>query len=334
MMKRPIGLRCGTTLVQPHRLMELLPCIAETSPDTMARSIMTLSVAQARSRPGCINELQSVLQAQVDEEMLLCPVKRAALAVLWASYNVQESGLSVANSLGEAAGLEGRYQWGLILPSSARVSLVTYQTVIAVRYPDLVHIDSGEVSYGMFFSADPGQAGGFLPIVWDVPGTDMEAADAIKVVTSYLREKFEFGTEAADSLTVLHNRTNMVRVFGNSVTVKNSGGETRTRCVTSCAGSTAFLSVVAQTRRGFLSGFFFSSLAERAITAVPVTALPLEAIVTSSAMPRFHQAESNNKRKQNKQQPSKTNNATPTRHKPKTKHLSGNRVAYFCTTYN
>ena len=46
----------------------------------------------------------------------------------------------------------------------------------------------------------------------------------------------------------------MVRVFGNSVTVKNSGGETRTRCVTSCAGSTAFLSAVAQTRRGFLSG--------------------------------------------------------------------------------
>ena len=245
MMKRPIGLRCGTTLVQPHRLMELLPCIAETSPDTMARSIMTLS---------CINELQSVLHAQVDEEMLLCPVKRAALAALWASYNVQESGLSVASSLGEVAGLEGRHQWGLILPSSAQVSLVTYQTVIAVRYPDLVHIDSGEVSYGMFFSADPGQAGGFLPIVWDVPGTDMEAADAIKVVTGYLREKFEFGTEAADSLTVLHNRTNMVRVFGNSVTVKNSGGETRTRCVTSCAGSTAFLSVVAQTRRGFLSG--------------------------------------------------------------------------------
>ena len=29
---------------------------------------------------------------------------------------------------------------------------------------------------------------------------------------------------------------------------------------------------------------FFSSLAERAITAVPVTALPLEAIVTSSAI--------------------------------------------------
>ena len=76
---------------------------------------MTLSVAQARCRPGCINELQSVLQARVDEEML-CPVKRAALAVLWASYNVQESGLSVASSLGEAAGLQGRHQWGLSSP--------------------------------------------------------------------------------------------------------------------------------------------------------------------------------------------------------------------------
>ena len=37
--------------------------------------------------------------------------------------------------------------------------------------------------------------------------------------------------------------------------------------------------------------YFFSSLAERAITAVPVTALQKEAIVTSSAMPRIHQAE-------------------------------------------
>ena len=80
--------------------------------------------------------------------------------------------------------------------------------------------------------------------------------------------------------------------------------------------------------------FFFSSLAERAITAVPVTALQKEAIVTSSAMPRFHQAETKNKGRQRKKQPSKTNNTKPTKHKPPTKHLSGNRAAYACTTYN
>ena len=246
-MERPIGLRSGTTLIQPHRLMAPLAEIAETSPDTMAHSIMRLTADQARRRPACIHELERVLMAPVSTDMLECPVKRAALAVLWASHNVRESGLSVAADIGEAAGLQGRHQWGLILPGSARVSLVTYQTVIAVRYPGLVHVEDGVVSYGRYFTADVQQAGGFLPIVWDVPGTDMEAADAVSVVTKYLRTLFEFGPDAADSLTVLHNRTNMVRVFGNSVTVKNSGGETRTRCVTS-------LSVVAQTRRGFLSG--------------------------------------------------------------------------------
>ena len=86
--------------------------------------------------------------------------------------------------------------------------------------------------------------------------------------------------------------------------------------------------------RSFRPFFFFFSLAERAITAVPVTALQKEAIVTSSAMPRFHQAETKNKGTQHKKQPSKTNNTTPTKHKPKTKHLSGNRAAYSCTTYN
>ena len=194
-----------------------------------------------------------VLKAPVSPAMLECSVKRAVLAVLWASFHFQESDLSVATTIGSVAGLQGRHQWGLTLPSSARVSLVTYQTVVSVRYPGLVHAEHGVVSYGRFFIADVYQAGGFLPIVCDVPGTDMEAADAVSVVTKYLRTLFEFGPEAADSLTVLHNRTNMVRMFGNS-TVKNSGGETRTRCVTSCAGSAAYLSVVAHTRRGFLSG--------------------------------------------------------------------------------
>ena len=78
--------------MQPHRMMDLLSHIAETSSETMTRSIMTLSAAQARSRPGC-KELQGVLRAPVDDEMLSCPVKRAALAVLRASYNVRESGL-------------------------------------------------------------------------------------------------------------------------------------------------------------------------------------------------------------------------------------------------
>ena len=164
-MKRPLGLRSGSTLYQPHHLLALLGQIAETSPDTMAHSIMQLSADQARRRPACILELERVLHAPVSTAMLECCVKCAALAVLWASFHVQESGLTVASTIGEAAGLQGRHQWGLILPSSARVSLLTYQTVVAVRYPGLVHTDQGIVSYGRFFTTDVNQAGGFLPIV-------------------------------------------------------------------------------------------------------------------------------------------------------------------------
>ena len=43
----------------------------------------------------------------------------------------------VAQGLIAAAGLRGKQNWALILSSSARVSEVTYETVVAVRYPEL-----------------------------------------------------------------------------------------------------------------------------------------------------------------------------------------------------
>ncbi len=101
----------------------------------------------------------------------------------------------IAANIGDAAGLQGRHKWGLIWPSSARDSLVTYQTVIAVRYPGLVHIENGVVSYGTFFSTDVNQAGGFLPIVWDAPGSNMEVAEAVSLVIDCFRIIFRFGAQ-------------------------------------------------------------------------------------------------------------------------------------------
>ena len=40
-----------------------------------------------------------------------------------------------SKTFAEAAGLEGKQRWGLVLSSSARVTQMTYQTVIGVRYP-------------------------------------------------------------------------------------------------------------------------------------------------------------------------------------------------------
>ena len=64
-------------------------------------------------------------------------VPRTALAVLWLAMHQQDVESMVALTLTEAAGLMGRQNWSLILSSSAKVSRVTYETVIAVRYPEL-----------------------------------------------------------------------------------------------------------------------------------------------------------------------------------------------------
>ena len=45
-------------------------------------------------------------------------------------------------------GLQGRQPWALILSSSARVSTVTYEMVIAVRYPELDSQDADEICFG------------------------------------------------------------------------------------------------------------------------------------------------------------------------------------------
>ena len=62
------------------------------------------------------------------------------LAILWMGLRGEREGLPsmLATSFAEAAGVTGRQKWGLVLSSSARVSLVTYQTVVGVRYPELV----------------------------------------------------------------------------------------------------------------------------------------------------------------------------------------------------
>ena len=62
----------------------------------------------------------------------------APLAILWLATRGEGLSPPAAETLDCAAGLSGKQKWGLILPSSVRVSRVTYQTVIGVCYPELV----------------------------------------------------------------------------------------------------------------------------------------------------------------------------------------------------
>jgi len=72
----------------------------------------------------------------------------------------------LATSFAEAAGVAGRQKWGLVLSSSARVSQVTYQTVVGVRYPELVTYNGTSWNFGKFVTHERPRRGGFLPVFW------------------------------------------------------------------------------------------------------------------------------------------------------------------------
>ena len=84
----------------------------------------------------------------------------------------------------------------------------------------------------------------------------MHAVSDIGAMVDWLQEHVSLGTESKDNLALLHNQNDMVRDFGMSawVTQSNQKQKVISRSVTSCAGMTAYMVIVAQTRVGCLSG--------------------------------------------------------------------------------
>ena len=184
---------------------------------------------------------------------LCSPVFCTAVAVLWLALHKEKFPL-LADTLQAAAGVAGKQRWALILPSSARVSLVTYTTVIAVRYPELDNSHDGLVCFGNYLLGTQSTHGGFLPVFWNAPTAYMHAATDIGCVVEWVKSHFALTSDENGCLAVLHNRNKMVTTFGNSEWVTQAEGSVQSKSVTSCAGMTAQLVLLAQTRVGFLSG--------------------------------------------------------------------------------
>eukprot|EP00434_Breviolum_minutum_P019611 symbB.v1.2.017298.t1/scaffold1343.1/size124258/7 len=146
----------------------------------------------------------------------------------------------------------GKQKWSLILPSSARVSELTYVTIIGTRYPELDNSQNDIIQFGNYLQAEQCTRGGFLPIFWDAPYSYINASTDIGEVVDWITDKFVVANKG--DLAVLHNRNKMVNAFSNTEWVSGSGGAIISRSVTSCAGMTAYLVLLAQTRVGFLSG--------------------------------------------------------------------------------
>ena len=93
-----------------------------------------------------------------------------------------------------------------------------------------------------------------MPIFWDAPYSYIHASTDIGEVVDWIRGKFSVTKEGNKYLAVLHNRNKMVNAFATTEWVAGSDGAVLSRSVTSCAGMTAYLVLLAQTRVGFLSG--------------------------------------------------------------------------------
>ena len=124
--------------------------------------------------------------------------------------------VALVTSLQAATGVVGRQRWALILRSSARVSLVTYTAVIAVRYPELDNVQNDLVCFGNYLLGEQATSGGFLPIFWNALSAYMHAATDIGAVVDWLQRQVTLSSDENGCPAVLHNRNKMVATFGNS----------------------------------------------------------------------------------------------------------------------
>ena len=132
-----------------------------------------------------------------------------------------------------------------------RVSELTYVTIIGTRYPELDNSQNEIIQFGNL-QAEQCTRRGFLPIFWDASFSYLHASTDIGEFVDWIKGKFVVATKR--DLAVLHNCNKMVNAFSTTEWVSGSGGTIISRSVTSCAGMTAYLVLLAQTRVGFLGG--------------------------------------------------------------------------------
>ena len=133
----------------------------------------------------------------------------------------------------ETAGVSRKHAWGLMLPSSSRVSPVTYHSVVAVRYPSLCRQIEGRWMLGSFASGGiSSRAPGYQFVLWDTDPklNGLVAADTHELDTEMLQDS---STNVSDSENLLvmttatdHknslNRSNVKKNFLTTLRVEQS----------------------------------------------------------------------------------------------------------------
>ena len=181
LLRRPIALRGDTKHLQPNMLGKVVLRYLDGMDEPLIHRVQVILRATMGGRSVSSEEDIVTLQLLCQEvgcpyhEELRSTACSVALVVLWMGLH-QEKFPLLATTLQAAAGVAGPQKWALILPSSARVSLVTYTAVIAVRYPELDNVQNDLMCFGNYLLGEQATSGGFLPLFWDAPSAYMHAA--------------------------------------------------------------------------------------------------------------------------------------------------------------
>eukprot|EP00434_Breviolum_minutum_P035518 symbB.v1.2.031444.t1/scaffold3650.1/size52688/8 len=148
--KRPLALRCQTQYIQAHEFGKIVLRYLDCPKESFAWKLRHLLIDGSAAIDPAVGQFWHELIGD-SPPCLSTEIQRAACAILWMGLRGEREGLpSLATSFAEAAGVSGRQKWGLVLSSSARVSQVTYQTVVGVRYPELVTFNGTQWQFGKY----------------------------------------------------------------------------------------------------------------------------------------------------------------------------------------
>ena len=134
LLKRPLALRCHTEYIQPHGLAEVASQHLESKGDSPQDTLAHFLSDANQSPPALVEQIWLELFG-LGKPAIGTQVQKAALAILLMAMQKDDITQMCAKTFAEAAGVDGKQRWGLVLSSSARVTQMTYQTVIGVRYP-------------------------------------------------------------------------------------------------------------------------------------------------------------------------------------------------------
>ena len=184
---------------------------------------------------------------------------RSLIRLAWMLQHV-ETLLPIAGEIqaelnSHTAGVSDIHAWGLMLPSSSRVSPVTYHSVVAVRYPDLCKFMHSRWELGSFaYRGISSKPPGYQLILWDTNAkiNGLVAADLETLVSQVLSE-FPCNTGFADGLFVMTTATDHKNNLNRSTLKKDYARTLRAETIANSAGGTAAVAMVAQPSTGFLN---------------------------------------------------------------------------------